>query len=152
MLTSLWDTCPLASIGYCYGKLAEVLFSRDETDKLVENLSGGEAARLLLCKLAVNKPNVLVLDEPNNHLDLEGISALVRDLKQFEGTIIFVSHDRWLVENLATRIIEITPQGVDDYHGTYREFMERKTIDHLNAEQLIQKNRAKNKKNKISTI
>lgn len=152
VLTSLWDTCPLESIGYCYGKLAEVLFSRDETDKLVENLSGGEAARLLLCKLAVNKPNVLVLDEPNNHLDLEGISALVRDLKQFEGTIIFVSHDRWLVENLATRIIEITPQGVDDYHGTYREFMERKTIDHLDAEQLIQKNRAKNKKNKISTI
>lgn len=146
VLTSLWDACPLESIGYCYGKLAEVLFSRDETDKKVENLSGGEAARLLMCKLAVQKPNVLVLDEPNNHLDLEGISALIRDLKKYEGTIIFVSHDRWLVENLATRIIEITPEGIDDYLGTYLEFMARKNIDHLDTEQSLQNNRAKKKK------
>ena len=151
VLTSLWDACPLEPMGYCYGKLAEVLFSRDETDKKVENLSGGEAARLLMCKLAVQKPNVLVLDEPNNHLDLEGISALVRDLKRFEGTIIFVSHDRWLVENLATRVIEITPEGIDDYLGTYLEFMARKKIDHLDTEQSLQNNRA-NKKKKNNSI
>jgi len=148
VLSSFWDKCPMEPIGLCYGKLAEVLFSREDTGKKLENLSGGEAARLLLAKIAVQKPNVLVLDEPNNHLDLEGISALARDLKAYEGSIIFVSHDRWLVAELATRIIEITPFGIDDYYGTYDEFMERRNLDHLDKAQTIAMERAKKKKRK----
>ena len=148
LLSSFWDKCPLEPIGFCYGKLAEVLFSREETAKKIENLSGGEAARLLMAKIAVKKPNVLILDEPNNHLDLEGISALSEALKAYEGTILFVSHDRWLVESLATRIIEITPSGIDDYYGNYREFMERRTLDHLDRTQSIAVERAKKKKRK----
>ncbi|MEC7987392.1 MAG: ABC-F family ATP-binding cassette domain-containing protein [Myxococcota bacterium] len=148
ILSSFWDKCPMEPIGFCYGKLAEVLFSREETGKKLENLSGGEAARLLMAKIAVQKPNVLVLDEPNNHLDLEGISALSRDLKAYEGTIVFVSHDRWLVASLATRIIEITPSGIDDYYGTYDEFMERRNLDHLDTNQTVAIDRAQKKKRK----
>jgi len=148
LLSSLWDDCPLMPMGYCYGKLAQVLFSREETEKRVENLSGGEGARLLMVKIAVKKPNVLVLDEPNNHLDLEGIAALSRDLKAYEGTIIFVSHDRWFVDKLATRIIEITSTGVEDYRGSYTEFMARRNVDHLDKEQTVANERAKKRAKK----
>ena len=143
VLSSFWDNCPTQPIGYCYGKLAEVLFSREETEKKIENLSGGEAARLMLSRIASKQPNVLILDEPNNHLDLEGIEALSRDLKRFEGTIIFVSHDRWLVEQIATRVIEINEDGIDDYQGSYIDFMARKNIDHLDADQVIARGKKK---------
>lgn len=126
VLSCFWESCPLQPIGYCYGKLAEVLFSREETTKKIENLSGGEAARLLLSKIATKKPNVLILDEPTNHLDLESISSLGDALCSYTGSIIFVSHDRWLVNKVATRIIEITETGVESYMGTYEEFMHYK--------------------------
>ena len=87
----------------------------------------------------VEKPNVLVLDEPTNHLDLESIAALVEGLRAFEGTVIFVSHDRWFVSALATRILEVTPEGPRDFPGTYSEYLARCGDDHLDADAVVLK-------------
>jgi ABC-type multidrug transport system ATPase subunit len=137
----LWNFCPGEPIGFVRGQLGLVLFSGDEVKKRVGNLSGGEAARLLFARLAVEKPNVLVLDEPTNHLDLEAIEALAQGLESYPGTLIFVSHDRWLVSRLATRILEITPRGLNDFHGTYDEYLERLGDDHLDAAAVLERAR-----------
>jgi DNA repair exonuclease SbcCD ATPase subunit len=76
---------------------------------------------------------VLVLDEPTNHLDLEAIDSLVAGLEKYDGTLVFVSHDRWFVGRLANRILEITPEGIRDFRGTYEEYLERLGDDHLDA-------------------
>jgi ATPase subunit of ABC transporter with duplicated ATPase domains len=135
----LWDACPGETIGYVKGRLALVLFSGDDSKKRLSALSGGEAARLVFARLGVEQPNVLVLDEPTNHLDLEAIEALVDGLKNYDGTLIFVSHDRWFVSKLATRVLEITTEGVDDYLGTYDEFVAQCGDDHLDAESALLK-------------
>ena len=129
----LWDACPAEPIGFVRGKLGLVLFSGEEAEKKVSNLSGGEAARLVFARLGIQKPNVLVLDEPTNHLDIEAIDALVEGLRAFDGTLIFVSHDRWFVSRLATRILEITRDGIQDFRGTYEEYLDRCGDDHLDA-------------------
>jgi ATPase subunit of ABC transporter with duplicated ATPase domains len=145
----LWDGAAGESIGFVHGKLAEVLFTRDDHDKRCGVLSGGEAARLLLIRLAVELPTVLVLDEPTNHLDLEGIQALADGLKAYEGTIIFVSHDRWFVDKVATRILEITPDDVVDFPGTYLEHLAKNTAeDHLSAEEVAERARAEKREKK----
>jgi ABC-type multidrug transport system ATPase subunit len=103
----------------------------------VPSLSGGEAARLIFARIAVDEPNVLILDEPTNHLDLEAIEALVAGLAAFDGTLIFVSHDRWFVSQLATRVFEINEHGVSDYPGTYDEYLASCGDDHLDADAAI---------------
>jgi len=123
-----------------------VLFSGDDVKKPIGSLSGGEAARLVFCKLSVTKPNVLILDEPTNHLDLEAIEALVEGLKAYDGTLIFVSHDRWFVSQLADRIFEISPKGINDFRGTYEEYLERLGDDHLDAEAVLRMRREQKKK------
>jgi ATPase subunit of ABC transporter with duplicated ATPase domains len=133
--------CPGESPTYVRGQLGRVLFSGDEVDKRVGLLSGGEAARLIFAQLAVQKPNVLVLDEPTNHLDLEAIHALSEALKSYAGTVIFVSHDRWFVSELATRIVELTPEGPRDFPGTYAEYLARCGDDHLDADAVASKAR-----------
>jgi ATPase subunit of ABC transporter with duplicated ATPase domains len=133
-LSFLWDLCPLEGQAYVRGQLGRMLFSGDDVEKSVHALSGGEAARLVFSKIAVEKPNVLVLDEPTNHLDLESIHALKDALAAYEGTLVFVSHDRWFVSQLATRIIEITKTGVRDFPGTYAEYLTREGSDHLDAD------------------
>jgi ABC-type multidrug transport system ATPase subunit len=118
-----------------------VLFSGDDGKKRTSALSGGEAARLVFARLAIQHPNVLVLDEPTNHLDLESIEALVESLKSFEGTLILVSHDRWFVSRLATRVVEITRDDVRDYLGTYEEYVHQSGDDHLDADAVVLKAR-----------
>ncbi|HEV8577778.1 MAG TPA: ATP-binding cassette domain-containing protein [Thermoanaerobaculia bacterium] len=142
----LWEFVPGEPIGFVRGNLGMVLFSGDDVKKPVGNLSGGEAARLVFCKLSVTKPNVLVLDEPTNHLDLEAIEALVEGLKSYDGTLIFVSHDRWFVSQLATRIFEISPRGINDFLGSYEEYLERLGDDHLDAEAVLRMRREQKKK------
>jgi ATPase subunit of ABC transporter with duplicated ATPase domains len=144
----LWEACPGESIGFVRGQLGAVLFSGDEAEKKLGALSGGEAARLVFARLAVERPNVLVLDEPTNHLDLEAIDALIEGLKKYDGTLLFVSHDRWLVQQLATRIVEITAQGLRDFAGTYEEYLERCGDDHLDAEAVLQRARRDKRKAK----
>ncbi|NOU31716.1 MAG: ABC-F family ATP-binding cassette domain-containing protein [Polyangiaceae bacterium] len=132
-LEFIWAVDPMAATSAVRGQLGLVLFSGEEVDKPVGKLSGGEAARLIFCKVMAEKSNVLVLDEPTNHLDIEAIHALSEALKAFEGTVLFVSHDRWFVSQLATRILEITPTGLRDFPGTYTEYLERCGDDHLDA-------------------
>ncbi len=107
------------------GLLGRMLFSGEEAEKMTNVLSGGETARLLLSKLMLLKHNVLLFDEPTNHLDLESIVALREAIQKFEGTVIFVTHDRDLVSEGATRIIAMTKHGIDDFNGTYTEYIEK---------------------------
>ena len=86
------------------GLLGQMLFARDEATKKTDVLSGGEAARMIFCKLMLQKPNVLVLDEPTNHLDLESINALNIALQRYQGTVLLVTHDHDLIDEVATRI------------------------------------------------
>ncbi len=144
----LWETCPGEPIGFVRGHLGQVLFSGDEVEKRLGSLSGGEAARLIFARLAVEKPNVLVLDEPTNHLDLEAIEALVEGLEHYDGTLVLVSHDRWFVSRLARRIIEIEPYGIDDYAGTYEEYVAHCGDDHLDTEAVLLKVKREKRKAK----
>jgi ATPase subunit of ABC transporter with duplicated ATPase domains len=129
--------CPGETVGAVRSRLGKVLFSGDEVEKKLPALSGGEAARLIFARLAVDEPNVLVLDEPTNHLDLEAIEALVAGLDAYDGTLIFVSHDRWFVSKLATRIFEITESGVNDYPGSYDDYLTSCGDDHLDADAAV---------------
>ena len=133
----LGAACSGETVGTVRSRLGKVLFSGDEVEKKVPSLSGGEAARLIFARIAVDEPNVLILDEPTNHLDLEAIEALVAGLEAFDGTLIFVSHDRWFVSKLATRVVEITEQGINDYPGTYDEYLSSCGDDHLDADAAV---------------
>jgi ATPase subunit of ABC transporter with duplicated ATPase domains len=151
MTVEQWTTqfCPDKGIGYVRGELALMLFSGDDPKKQLRALSGGEAARLVFTRLAIEKPNVLVLDEPTNHLDLESIEALVEGLKTYEGTLIFVSHDRWFIGQLATRIVDIEPSGVTDYQGTYEEYVAYCGNDRLDAQQVLEAERRKKQQKQL---
>lgn len=138
-LNFVWDACPDEGTSFVRGMLGRALFSGDEVEKAVTSLSGGESARLIFCRLMVQKPNVIVLDEPTNHLDLESIEALVDALVKYDGTVIFVSHDRWFVSRLATRIFEIRADGFTDYKGSYQEFLAQGEHDHLDQQSVVLK-------------
>ncbi|MCG7198907.1 ABC-F family ATPase [Marinobacter pelagius] len=105
------------------GTLGRMLFSGDDIGKSVQVISGGEQGRMLFGKLILQKPNVMLMDEPTNHLDMESIEALNLALENYPGTLIFVSHDREFVSSLATRIIEMKPDGVTDFSGTYDDYL-----------------------------
>ncbi len=109
---------------YVRGLLGQMLFKGDESLKQTEALSGGEAARLLMAKLMLQRHPVLIFDEPTNHLDLEAVSALAEGLSQFAGTAFVVSHDRDLISEMATRIWSMSEDGLLDFRGTYDEYLE----------------------------
>ncbi|MGL6018739.1 MAG: ABC-F family ATPase [Gibbsiella quercinecans] len=108
--------------------LGRLLFSQDDIKKKVKVLSGGEKGRMLFGKLMMQRPNVLVMDEPTNHLDMESIESLNMALEMYEGTLIFVSHDREFVSSLATRIWEVTPAKVIDFTGNYEDYLRSQGI------------------------
>ncbi|WP_105189304.1 ABC-F family ATPase [Pseudoalteromonas sp. T1lg48] len=110
------------------GALGRMLFSNDDVKKRVKVLSGGEKGRMLFGKMSLINPNVLVLDEPTNHLDMESIEALNLALENYEGTLFFVSHDREFVSSLATQIIDIRPEGIVHFQGTYEEYLKSQGI------------------------
>ena len=124
-----WDK--MAPQEHIRGILGRLLFSGEAGLKAAATMSGGECARLLLAKLLVLKHNILVLDEPTNHLDIESIEGLLDGLKDFKGTVVFVSHDRHVVSELANRIVELRPRKdgkgaeIHEFGGTYDEFLER---------------------------
>ena len=116
-----WD--PSASHEEIRGLLGQMLFAREDGNKKTDILSGGEAARVIFCKLMLQKPNVLVLDEPTNHLDLESINALNISLQRYQGTVLLVTHDHDLIDEVATRIWHFeTDHRITDFKGSYEEF------------------------------
>ena len=116
-----WD--PSASHEEIRGLLGQMLFAREDGNKKTDVLSGGEAARILFCKLMLQKPNVLVFDEPTNHLDLESINALNIALQRYQGTVLLVTHDHDLIEEVATRIWHFeTDHQITDFKGSYEEY------------------------------
>ncbi|WP_305817741.1 ABC-F family ATPase [Photobacterium leiognathi] len=110
------------------GILGRMLFSQNDIKKSVKVISGGEQGRMLFGKLIMQRPNILLMDEPTNHMDMESIESLNLALENFKGTLMFVSHDRRFVSSIATRIIEITKDGVEDFRGTYDEYIAKKGL------------------------
>jgi len=105
------------------GTLGRLLFGSNDIGKSVKIISGGEQGRMLFGKLMMDAPNIMLMDEPTNHLDMESIESLNLALENYEGTLLFVSHDREFVSSLATRIIEIKSDKVVDFQGTYAEYL-----------------------------
>ncbi|OEF42944.1 ABC-F family ATPase [Vibrio splendidus 1S-124] len=103
--------------------LGRMLFGQDDIKKSVKVISGGEQGRMLLGKIMMHKPNILLMDEPTNHMDMESIEALNLALENYKGTLFFVSHDRVFVDSLATRVLEIKDGKINDFRGTYAEFL-----------------------------
>jgi len=114
---------PAASQQELRGLLGQMLFSGDDALKPTEVLSGGEAARIIFCRLMLQKPNVLVLDEPTNHLDLESINALNIALQRYPGTLLLVTHDHDVIDEVATRIWSFGNGRIEDFKGTYAQFL-----------------------------
>jgi ATPase subunit of ABC transporter with duplicated ATPase domains len=108
--------------------LGRLLFSRDEMNKTVDKLSGGERGRMLFGEIMLKRPNIIIMDEPTNHLDMESIESLNLALENYPGTLIFVSHDREFVSSIATRIIELTPKGIIDFSGNYDDYLRSRGI------------------------
>jgi ATPase subunit of ABC transporter with duplicated ATPase domains len=106
-----------------------LLFSRNEIEKSVKVISGGEQGRMLFGKLMLQKANIMLLDEPTNHLDMESIEALNLALDNYPGTLFFVSHDREFISSLATRIIDITADGIFNFKGSYDEYLRSQGIE-----------------------
>ncbi len=121
----LWQFKPQALQEEIRGVLGQMLFSGEDALKPTSGLSGGEQARLIFCRLMLQKPNFLVLDEPTNNLDLESINALNIALQKFEGTVLFVTHDEDVLDEVATRIWHIHSGKIEDFKGTYEEFQAR---------------------------
>lgn len=105
------------------GVLGRLLFSQKDIDKSIKVLSGGEQGRMLFGRLMLQKPNILVMDEPTNHLDMESIESLNQALEDYEGTVVFVSHDREFVSSLATKVLSMKPEGFELYHGNYESYL-----------------------------
>lgn len=111
--------------------LGQMLFTGDDVFKKIDTLSGGECARVLFARLMVAEPNFLILDEPTNHLDLESVQGLSQALRAYEGTVLFVSHDRAFVSQTANRVFAFTEKGLVDYPGTYAEYLNKYGDDFL---------------------
>ncbi|HXL22843.1 MAG TPA: ATP-binding cassette domain-containing protein [Candidatus Dormibacteraeota bacterium] len=118
----LWQFDPSASQEELRGLLGRMLFSGEDATKPTRALSGGETARLLFCRLMLQKPNVLMLDEPTNHLDLESINALNIALQKYEGTVLLVTHDHDVIDEVATRIWHFHDGKIEDFKGPYEEW------------------------------
>ena len=126
VLAELWDEWPLLNEKDIRTVLGNFLFSGDDVVKSVNSLSGGEKARLALAKLMMHKHNFLVLDEPTNHLDLDSKEVLENALVDYPGTLLFVSHDRYFINRITTKVVELSNSGTFEYLGDYDYYVEKK--------------------------
>jgi len=129
VLNELWDDFPRLEVDRIRGALALFLFTGEDVFQPVGTLSGGEKGRVALAKLMLNQDNFLLLDEPTNHLDMDSREVLEAALEEFEGTILTVSHDRYFINKVATRVIEMQPAGVKEYLGNYDDYLEKKRLE-----------------------
>lgn len=135
ILDEIYQEVPTATQTYVRSILGSFLFPGDDVEKPISVLSGGEKSRVALAKLLVKSGNLLLMDEPTNHLDVDSSEALAAALKSFEGTLVFVSHNRSFVNHLATRVWNITSDGFEDYYGNLEEYLNYKA----QKEELLQK-------------
>ena len=143
VLNEVWNYFPTRLEKDIRTLLGNFLFTGDDVFKTVNQLSGGEKVRLTLCKLMLQKNNFLLLDEPTNHLDIDSKEMLELSLEDYEGTVFFISHDRYFIDNIATRILEVTPHGVVSYLGNYSDYMEKKQqLAELEAAKLAEESNA----------
>ena len=126
ILNELWDEYPLMKEAEVRTVLGRFLFRGDDVLKIVRDLSGGEKARLQLAKLMLEKNNLLILDEPTNHLDITSKQVLEEALENYEGTILFVSHDRYFINKIANKVFDITEEGYSLYLGNYDYYLEKR--------------------------
>ncbi|TXK89189.1 ABC-F family ATP-binding cassette domain-containing protein, partial [Parageobacillus sp. SY1] len=126
VLDELWDEYPDKTEKEIRTVLGSFLFSGDDVLKPVSALSGGEKARLALAKLMMQKANFLILDEPTNHLDLDSKEVLENALIEYPGTILFVSHDRYFINRIATKVYELSSDGITEYLGDYDYYVAKK--------------------------
>ena len=126
ILNELWDEYPLMKEAEVRTVLGRFLFRGDDVLKIVRDLSGGEKARLQLAKLMLEKNNLLILDEPTNHLDITSKQVLEEALENYEGTILFVSHDRYFINKIANKVFDITEEGYNVYLGNYDYYLEKR--------------------------
>jgi ATP-binding cassette subfamily F protein 3 len=140
VLNELWNAYPNLEEARIRTVLGSFLFSGDDVFKKVSALSGGERARVSLAKLMLLKANVLILDEPTNHLDLFSKEVLESALMDYEGTLLFISHDRYFLNKMAEHMLELRPDGVTAYLGNYDEYIEKKQeLEELKRLELEQK-------------
>lgn len=150
VLNELWDDFPLIAEKDIRTVLGNFLFTGDDVLKTVSQLSGGEKSRLALAKLMMHKDNFLIFDEPTNHLDLDSKEVLENSLISYPGTILFVSHDRYFINSITTRVIELSADGLDNYLGDYDYYMEKKA--ELAAIEALEKEQQSNKDNTIKAL
>ena len=135
VLNELWDDFPRLEIDRVRGVLALFLLTGDDVFQPIRTLSGGEKGRVALAKLMLRKDNLLLLDEPTNHLDMDSREVLEDALQDFDGTILTVSHDRYFINRVANRVIEMRPDGVTEYLGNYDDYIEKKRQEALGAQE-----------------
>ncbi|UOF92203.1 ABC-F family ATP-binding cassette domain-containing protein [Fodinisporobacter ferrooxydans] len=150
ILQEVWNEYPALDRTTVRSVLGQFLFSGEEVEKLISSLSGGEKARVLLAKLMLKQANFLILDEPTNHLDLLSKEILEEALANYDGTLLFISHDRYFINKLANRVIELTPLGMKSYLGNYDDFVEKKA--QLLALQALQNTPAMPKNNESPSV
>ena len=126
VLNELWDDFPRLDADRVRGVLALFLFTGDDVFQKIHTLSGGERGRLALAKLMLRKDNLLLMDEPTNHLDMDSREVLEHALDDFDGTLLAVSHDRYFINRVANRVIEMSAEGVSEYLGNYDDYLEKK--------------------------
>ena len=139
ILAELWDEHPTVPEKDIRNVLGAFLFSGEDVEKTMPLLSGGEKARVALAKLAMNQENFLVLDEPTNHLDIDNKEVLENALIDYDGTLLFVSHDRYFINRIATKVIELSENGSKVYLGDYDYYLEKKQEEEEMAELLAEK-------------
>lgn len=147
ILDEVWDIAPKKTVGEMRNILASFLFYGDDIFKEIENLSGGERARVQLCKLMLSGANTLFLDEPTNHLDIESKEALESACLAFTGTLFFISHDRYFLNRIATRIFHLHDGVMDSYIGNYAYYLE-KSKPEVEVEEVVQNKTAEKKEKK----
>ena len=129
VLSELWDDFPRLEMDRIRGVLALFLLTGDDVYQKVGTLSGGERGRVALAKLMLRQDNLLLLDEPTNHLDMDSREVLEAALDDFDGTLLTVSHDRYFINKVANRVIEMTPGGTREYLGNYDDYLEKKRLE-----------------------